>query len=192
MNIEKIEMGKAKDIKQPYNNLTYSIQLTCDNLLKTCAICSSMETVQSIPYEIVDKNGLPICHVCAKKHVEELFVLLYHYKSKLQTFSGFIDTERERCKYIFKYGFDESFTDKEEMNRIVNEISKIMRKFGVLVTYYTNITGNNHSIVLGMAENSISDVRTQKAVREIIIEGKSTESSMKYLLMYDKIIKTTD
>jgi hypothetical protein len=191
MDTQDIEFQSDLQQKPFVKTREYSIQVTYKNLLSPCSRCSSMHP--RIPYEVIDEHGLPLCYVCAEKFAPDLFFVIRNYLEPLKHFSGLIDTEKEHCKYLFNSGFDKSAgTNNQEIEGLLKRISITMRKFGVLVTYYTNMTGNNNQIILGMARNDISDQRAHKAIHEIIQSDEKADSALKFLLMYDKIMKTID
>ncbi len=188
MYTQDIEALQKAELTEQEDSLLYSITLSGKNLFRPCSVCSSMHP--RVPYEIEDKNGLPVCHLCATKVTPDIYYLLRQYIIKIPMREGIVNIgEEERRSYFFSVGFDKDFTDEESIGKIETNVASTLRKFGVFAFYYTNICGGGQNVIIGMVQNRVSQKRARKAIQEVIINDEKADRVMKYLFMFDMKIE---
>ena len=143
-----------------------------------------------VPYEIVDKNGSPLCHLCAAKVTPDIYYLLLHYIKKILIQEGIVSVgEEDRRSYYFSCGFEKGSIDEEGKRIISTNIASTFRKFGVFALYYTNLCGGGRNVIVGMVHNKVAQQRAQNAIQEVILNDEKADKVLKYLFMFDMKIK---
>lgn len=188
MDTQDSDALQNAELTEQDDSLLYSITLSGKNLFVPCSVCASMHP--RVPYEILDRNGLPVCHLCAAKVTPDIYYLLLQYIRKIPIQEGVVSVgEEDRRSYYFSCGFEKDSIDEDGKRIIGTNIASTLREFGVFALYYTNLCGGSRNVIDGMVQNKVSRQRAQKAIQEVILNDEKADKVLKYLFMYDMKIK---
>ena len=189
MEPKDIEELQNAELTEQEDSQLYSITLSGKNLFVPCSVCNSMNPLR-VPYEILDRKGSPVCHLCAAKVTPDIYYLLLQYIRKIPVQEGIVNIgEEDRRSYYFSCGFEKGSIDEDGKRIIGTNIASTLKKFGVFVLYYTNLSGGGRNLIVGMVHNRVTQQRAQKAIQEVILSDEKSSKVLKYLFMFDMKIK---
>ena len=189
MDTQDIEELQNAKLTEQEDSQLYSITLSGKNLFAPCSVCNSINPLR-VPYEILDRKGSPVCHLCAAKVTPDIYYLLLQYIRKIPGQEGIVTVgEENRRSYYFSCGFEKGSINEEGKRIIGTNIAATLKKFGVFALYYTNLSGGGRNVIVGMVHDRVTQQRAQKAIQEVIISDENSAKVLKYLFMFDMKIK---